>query len=133
MGDASNQGIRKVDALTGTISTVAGNRTAGFSGDGGPATSAELNFEITSGVFVDSSGNIFIADTTNNAFGKSTALQELLALSRELDSQDSRATAGRPLVLGSPVRPVSQVIARAIYSSRIQGTSVFAGLRVWWP
>jgi len=56
--------IRKVVAATGIIQTVAGNGVVGFSGDGGPATSAELNTPI--GVFVDSAGNIFFADSNNN-------------------------------------------------------------------
>ncbi len=48
-----------------TITTVAGNGTAGFSGDGGAATAAELNYW-TSGVTVDVSGNIYISDNSNN-------------------------------------------------------------------
>ena len=48
----------------GIISTVAGNGTQGFSGDGGPATSAELNSP--GGVAVDSSGSLFFADSNNN-------------------------------------------------------------------
>ncbi len=62
IADDKNNRIRKVDA-SGVISTVAGNGTGGYSGDGGPATSAELNSP--SGLAVDSSGNIYIADTTN--------------------------------------------------------------------
>ncbi len=54
--------IRKVDR-NGVISTVAGNGTAGFSGDGGPATSASLNIPIA--VAVDGSGNIYIAEMRN--------------------------------------------------------------------
>ena len=49
---------------TGVIGTVAGNGTAGYSGDGGAATSAEINSP--DGVTVDSSGDLYIADTTNN-------------------------------------------------------------------
>jgi hypothetical protein len=48
----------------GVISTVAGNGTAGFSGDGGPATSASLNFPYS--VTVDALGNLYISDTINN-------------------------------------------------------------------
>src|SRR5882762_6190999 len=49
---------------TGAITTVAGNGTPGFSGDGGPATLAELNYPY--GVAVDGSGNLYIADFDNN-------------------------------------------------------------------
>ncbi|MCS7460764.1 S-layer homology domain-containing protein [Paenibacillus doosanensis] len=60
--DYENSRIRKVDA-SGTISTVAGTGSAGFSGDGGPATAAELNYPM--GVAVDNSGNLYISDTVN--------------------------------------------------------------------
>ncbi len=51
-------------STTGAVTVVAGNGTYGYSGDGGPATSATLNQP--EGVFVDSSGNIYIADTGNS-------------------------------------------------------------------
>ena len=54
--------VRRVDAATGTISTVAGG-TLGFSGDGGPATAAAMG--AVYGVAVDASGNLYIADTSN--------------------------------------------------------------------
>jgi hypothetical protein len=47
----------------GNIYTVAGDGTGGFSGDGGPATSAELNFP--EAVAVDAAGNVIIADANN--------------------------------------------------------------------
>ena len=56
--------IREVVKATGDIITVAGNGTAGYSGDGGPATAAELNSP--NGVAVDSAGDLFIADSGNN-------------------------------------------------------------------
>jgi uncharacterized protein (TIGR03437 family) len=62
IADSVNQRIRKISG--GTITTVAGNGTGGYSGDGGVATSAELLGP--SGVAVDSSGNIYIADTSNH-------------------------------------------------------------------
>ncbi len=63
IADFFNLRIRRVDAATGIISTVAGNGTFGFSGDGGPATSASLAHPI--GVAVDATGNLFISDRGN--------------------------------------------------------------------
>ncbi len=70
IADLENNRIRKVTASTGIISTVAGNGTAGYSGDGGAATSAEINFPY--GVAVDSAGNIYIADNGNQRIRKVT-------------------------------------------------------------
>jgi len=67
--DTWNNRIRKVTP-SGTISTVAGNGTEGYSGDGGPATSAQLNHPY--GVTVDAGGNLYIADTDNNRIRKVT-------------------------------------------------------------
>jgi len=74
IADASNNRIRLVAANTGTlygqamtagdIYTIAGDGTAGYSGDGGPATAAELN--APSWAVVDGDGNVIIADTSNN-------------------------------------------------------------------
>src|ERR1035437_8303816 len=61
IADQINHRIRKV--TNGIISTVAGNGTAGFLGDAAAATSAE--FYVPCGVAVDSSGNLYIADTLN--------------------------------------------------------------------
>jgi sugar lactone lactonase YvrE len=63
--------IEEVIAATGKITKVAGNGRAGYSGDGGPATAAELNG--ARGVAVDSSGNLFIADTYNNVIREVSA------------------------------------------------------------
>jgi uncharacterized protein (TIGR03437 family) len=71
IADAGNQRIRRIS--NGTITTIAGNGTAGFSGDNGPATSAQLNLApppipfpgLLSGLAVDSAGNLYIADAGN--------------------------------------------------------------------
>ncbi|MGA2721003.1 MAG: hypothetical protein ABSG79_01205 [Bryobacteraceae bacterium] len=57
--------ILRLDATTGVVTLVAGNGTPGFSGDGGPPTTAQLNGP--SGVAVDSAGNLYIADTNNQS------------------------------------------------------------------
>ena len=64
IADFGSHRVRRVDAATGVITTVAGDGTYGFSGDGGPATSARLRSP--TGVAVDASGNLFIADSGNN-------------------------------------------------------------------
>jgi sugar lactone lactonase YvrE len=48
----------------GTLTVVAGNSRAGFSGDGGPAVNAQLNFP--QGLAFDAAGNLYIADSKNN-------------------------------------------------------------------
>ncbi|HMD69739.1 MAG TPA: hypothetical protein VKF41_00265 [Bryobacteraceae bacterium] len=66
IADTENSLIRKV--ANGVISTVAGSGGPGFSGDNGPATSAQLFFP--GGVAVDSAGNLYIADSANNRIRK---------------------------------------------------------------
>ena len=61
--DNANHRIRKVD-LSGTITTVAGNGTGGFGGDGGLATAAEINYP--GGIALDKAGNLYITDYLNN-------------------------------------------------------------------
>ncbi len=70
IADSSNHRVRKVDP-DGVISTFAGNGVGGYSGDGGPATQAELNHP--SDVAADASGNIYIADFYNNRLRKVNA------------------------------------------------------------
>jgi uncharacterized protein (TIGR03437 family) len=62
IADYGNNRVREVTA--GVITTIAGNGTAGFSGDGGPATSASLYFP--SGVAVDAAGNVYIAESAES-------------------------------------------------------------------
>lgn len=62
IADTDHQIVREVN-LAGIITTVAGTGEQGFSGDGGAATSADLDSPV--GVAVDASGNIYIADTHN--------------------------------------------------------------------
>jgi len=67
IADSGHSRVRKVDT-EGIISTVAGNGSSGFSGDGGAATTAQLN--IPSGVAVDSAGNLYICDQGNGRIRK---------------------------------------------------------------
>jgi sugar lactone lactonase YvrE len=82
IADTENSVVRKVTRSTGVITTVAGNSSDeglygfgyaifGYSGDGGPATSADLNSPFA--VSFDGAGNLYIADTDNSAIRKVTA------------------------------------------------------------
>lgn len=67
IADTDNNRIRKVGA-SGIITTIAGNGTAGYAGDGGIATAASLNGP--HGVALDGNGNCYISDTTNHCIRK---------------------------------------------------------------
>jgi sugar lactone lactonase YvrE len=71
VADSGNQRIRRVDGLTGVITTVAGYGTIGYSPEGRPATSSALNFP--RGVAIDAAGDLFIADAGNCLVRKVTA------------------------------------------------------------
>jgi trimeric autotransporter adhesin len=64
VGDLAGSRLRRIDAVTGIISTVAGNGTHGYSGDGGPATAAAMTAAV--GIALDSSDNVYFADQTNH-------------------------------------------------------------------
>ena len=78
IADFDNHRIRRVDAVTGIITTVAGggDPTLGFCGDGGPATDACLNNP--TGVAVDASGNVFIADFGNHRIRRVDAVTGMI-------------------------------------------------------
>jgi hypothetical protein len=86
IADTASSVIREVLVSTGDIQTVAGNGIAGYSGDGGLATSAQLNNP--SGVFVDGSGNIFIADTGNSV------IREVVASTGDIQTVAGNGTPG---------------------------------------
>ncbi|MEK7764635.1 MAG: hypothetical protein AAB368_00220, partial [bacterium] len=64
IADLNNHRVRRVDAGTGLISTVAGDGTGGYNGDGIAATAAEVNGP--TGVAVGAAGDLFVADQSNH-------------------------------------------------------------------
>ncbi len=72
IADQFNHRIRKVTISTGIISTIAGTGSTSFGGDGSAATSATLYYP--SGVAVDASGNVYVADSSNNRIRKVTVV-----------------------------------------------------------
>ena len=92
IADYGNNRIRKVNANTGIISTVAGNGTSGFSGDGGVATSAKLAYPY--GVTIDGLGNLYIADLSNNRIRKVNASTGIISTIAGNGSSDSGGDGG---------------------------------------
>jgi hypothetical protein len=76
IADTFNNMVREVNLTTGIITTIAGTGTAGFSGDSGPATSAEL-FD-PSGVVVSHSGNVYISDSDNEVVREVNASTQII-------------------------------------------------------
>jgi len=71
IADGGNNVVRKVDAKAGTITTIAGTGMPGYSGDNGPATSAQLGWP--TGLALDGSGNLYISDAASSVVRKITA------------------------------------------------------------
>ena len=68
IADENNFAIRRIDAQTAIITTIAGNGTNGFSGDGGPALSAQISYPLA--LAIDAAGVLYFADNGNNAIRK---------------------------------------------------------------
>jgi sugar lactone lactonase YvrE len=64
LADTYNNRIRRIDFTAGTVTTIAGNGTAGYGGDGGPATAAMLN--LPRDLELGPDGRLYIADTDNH-------------------------------------------------------------------
>jgi sugar lactone lactonase YvrE len=77
--DTFNNRIRRVDAKSGVIGTLAGNGQAGYAGDGGPATEASLNEPY--GIVLDRAGNIFVADRLNRRVRRIDAASGIITTS----------------------------------------------------
>lgn len=71
ISDSGNTRVRKIDATTGIINTIAGNGVRGLVGDGGPATQAQLGN--ISYLALDSANNLYISDSGNHAVRKVAA------------------------------------------------------------
>lgn len=90
--DAGNQRIRRIDASTGIINTIAGNGVAGYAGNGGKGTAAQISSP--TGVAVDSSGQVYFLSTanTNQAIRKLTT-QGIVTFLPQLEGTTSPSSA----------------------------------------
>jgi uncharacterized protein (TIGR03437 family) len=127
---ATNTRIRKVDGTTGTISTIAGNGTAGFSGDGGLATQAEISGPV--GVAVDKAGNVYFTDGGNFRVRELTPAQ----IVKEAVANGATFLAGGvapgeivtifagPGVSLGPSSPVGLQVTSGLVTTQLAGTQV---------
>ncbi|HLI82468.1 MAG TPA: hypothetical protein VKV17_01050 [Bryobacteraceae bacterium] len=121
LSDTDNHLVRKIDTA-GNISTVAGTCSAGYSGDGGPATSAQLNQPY--GVAVDKAGNVYVADYGNNRVRKIATngiITTVAGNGQALEGADGGAAANTPLL--TP-RNIAVDSAGNLYISEFQGHCV---------
>lgn len=102
VADSSNQRIRVISG--GQVTTFAGNGTQNYTGDGGAATSAEIN--TPSGVAVDSSGNVYFADTANSVVRKVSTSGTITTYAGNISSPNANSGDGGLATsagLGKPV------------------------------
>lgn len=107
IADSSNHAVRRVNLADGSISTVAGNGTEGYSGDGQAATAALLSFP--SALAVDGSGNILVVDAGNSKLRRIDAQGVISSL--------ATAAAGQGIVL-DPATGHTYVASTEGYSVR---------------
>ncbi|HVJ67478.1 MAG TPA: hypothetical protein VM510_05805 [Caulifigura sp.] len=97
--EMKNEIVRRVDAKTGVISTVAGTGKPGFSGDGGPATQAQLKQPHS--IALDSAGNIYICDIANHRIrkvdAKSGIITTFAGTGEKKPTPDGASLEGTPL------------------------------------
>ncbi len=114
-GGGGNSVIRRIDAATLTVDTVAGNPSkptaSGFSGDGGPATKATLNND---GLSVDAAKQMLIADNGNNRIRQTNMVPALTASTTELNFPATK--------VGTSSAPMSVTITNIGADDQVLGT-----------
>ena len=123
-------GSRIREIYGGYINTIAGNGTAGYTGDGGGAIEAELNGPTA--LAVDNSGNLYVADTANNAIRKLQSAPPgitLEAVTNGASNLPGAVSPGEIVVLyGANMGPSGVVpyqLANGSFTTNLAGTSVF--------
>jgi hypothetical protein len=122
IADSGHNRVRRVDS-SGVITTVAGTGAGGFSGDGGPASSAQLNGP--AGLLVDSTGNLYIADRLNNRVRKVDTSGTITTIAG--NGTEGGSVDGRPATSGPVVWPVG--LALGPNGSLTISESGFASIR----
>jgi uncharacterized protein (TIGR03437 family) len=110
----------------GTKIAIAGNGIAGFAGDGGLATNAELNFPY--GIAIDSKNNLYVADTNNQVIRLLTPVTTQLSVVNGASGLNGAFAPGEIVVIyGTGLGPSTVVVnqpVNGVYSTQTAGTSV---------
>jgi trimeric autotransporter adhesin len=124
IADTYNNVIRKIEASTGIITTIAGTGSAGYTGDGGPATSATLNSPDR--VSVNGAGNFFISDSNNNVIRRVDGITQIIKTFAG-NGKFGFAGDGGPalsasfaLTIGVVVTPQGNLYVGDLYNNRIR-------------
>lgn len=128
IADLANHRVRRVDAITGVITTVVGTGAAGDSGDGGAATSAQLTFP--GDVAVDSAGVLYVADSNNLRIRRVDPSGRITTAAGSVDPvgmgprAQARLADPRALVLAAPFTLVAGGSSGTVQASRAAPAAV---------
>jgi uncharacterized protein (TIGR03437 family) len=133
VADYGNSRIREI-MVDGTISTISGTGTAGYSGDGGPAVTAQVN--TPAGVAVDGSGNVYAVDSGNGLVRKLLKTFQLIMVGAVLDAASESVSGVSPgeimVIYGAGLGPsalVENQPVNGVFGTQLAGTGVtFSGL-----
>ena len=126
IADSSNNVVRKVAARTGIITTIAGTGVAGFSGDGGPATTAQLNYPF--GLAFDSAGNLYVSDLSNSRIRKVELATGIITTVAGNGTFGRSGAADQPPARNCPLPMGLRSTSSIISSSPIRRTITYARL-----
>lgn len=149
VADQNGYRLRRIDARTQTISTIAGSGNAyfddDFTGDNGPASAARLDFAFdTSGVALDAAGNLFIADTENDRIREVPACSAAAAPALSSPANDATVTTAPTLawnaaphafrydVLLDTVNPPLRKLATDVTDTSITPANLQPSTRYYW-
>jgi hypothetical protein len=111
IADHNNERIRKIDASTGIITTIAGDGIPSFAGDGGPATNAR--FFYPAGLCIDTSNNLYVVDFNNHCIRKIEAATGIICTIAGIGGSSGYSGDGGPATGAKLSNPVKAIMSAA--------------------